>query len=166
MPLIVSKLKGKDMVSFISNMPRQTLCHFALPCPFHLPFPIYCDVAQARRCFASTVQVMKAYLTMDSTVQLELLPRTETWDVSSNHDRHERPVTFAHAPSSLPIVFVRHIQFRPETSNRETTNVSEWRNEQIPQELWFASIEYLPDSYKKKITFGAVSLSEIGGVVW
>jgi hypothetical protein len=25
------------------------------PCPFHLPFPSYCDVAQARRYFASII---------------------------------------------------------------------------------------------------------------
>jgi hypothetical protein len=36
-------------------MLRQTLCRLAPPCPFHLPFTSYCDVAQARSYFASTV---------------------------------------------------------------------------------------------------------------
>jgi hypothetical protein len=35
----------------------QTLCRLAPSCPFHLPFPSYCDVAQARSYFASTVIV-------------------------------------------------------------------------------------------------------------
>jgi hypothetical protein len=34
---------------------RQTLCRLAPPCPFHLPFPSFSDVAEARSCFACIV---------------------------------------------------------------------------------------------------------------
>jgi hypothetical protein len=46
----------------VTSQPRygegeETIAHKAscIPCPFHLPFPSYCDVAQARRSFASSI---------------------------------------------------------------------------------------------------------------
>jgi hypothetical protein len=45
------------MFSVTIYMLRQTLCRLASPYPFHLPFTSYCDVAQARSYFVSTVLV-------------------------------------------------------------------------------------------------------------
>jgi hypothetical protein len=42
------------MFSVALNMLRQTLCRFAAPCPFHLPFPSFSDVAEARSYVAAT----------------------------------------------------------------------------------------------------------------
>jgi hypothetical protein len=41
-----------------TNMLTQTLCRLASPCPSHLPFPSYRNVAQVRSYFASTVNVI------------------------------------------------------------------------------------------------------------
>jgi hypothetical protein len=55
MPPIVLKLKGEKMFSVALYMPRLTLCRLAPPCPFHLPFPSFSDVAEAQSYSASTV---------------------------------------------------------------------------------------------------------------
>jgi hypothetical protein len=64
MPPIVSKLKGENV--FIYTIHAQT---DSLPSCSPLPFPSYCDVAEPRSCFASTVHVslympLLSYLSM------------------------------------------------------------------------------------------------------
>jgi hypothetical protein len=55
MPSIVSKLKGE--IFFNCTVYVQTdSCRLSPPCPFHLPFPSFCDVAKAQSYSASTVQ--------------------------------------------------------------------------------------------------------------
>jgi hypothetical protein len=56
MPPIVSKLKGSKLFSVTLNTLRQTLCRFAAPCPFHLRFPSFSDVDEARSYVAATVE--------------------------------------------------------------------------------------------------------------
>jgi hypothetical protein len=51
------EIKRGEMFSVALHMFRHTLCSLAFPCPIHLPFPSYCDVAQARSHFASIVRV-------------------------------------------------------------------------------------------------------------
>jgi hypothetical protein len=66
MPPIVSKLKGeKNSVLYIL---RMTFCRLAPRCLFHLPFPSYCDVAQSRSYFASTVCYYLLYYTFDEGI--------------------------------------------------------------------------------------------------
>jgi hypothetical protein len=74
MPQILSKLKDEKFQ--FRKMLKQTLCRLAHSCPFHLPFPSYCDVAQARSYFASTVyRVVMWRETEVATPQLCLLTR-------------------------------------------------------------------------------------------
>jgi hypothetical protein len=46
--------RGKIVFSY-TKMLRQTLCRLSPPCPFHLPFPSFSDMAEAHSYVAATV---------------------------------------------------------------------------------------------------------------
>jgi hypothetical protein len=50
------EIKRGNMFLVVLYILRQTLCRLAPPCPFHLLFPSFSDVAEARSYFASTVR--------------------------------------------------------------------------------------------------------------
>jgi hypothetical protein len=126
MPPTVSKLKGKKIFSVKVHMLRQTLCRLPLHCPFHLPFPSFSDVAEARSYVADTVTNDAPFYVNFSILLLLLIILLGSQTLFSSVSPVIPFYTTYTLVAALPVrTGVTHVS-RPSHGNKRLTSGSWW----------------------------------------